>query len=67
MFLCPKIFWKVEIGLYDIVSKKITTTELINEPYVFKAPKYGGEYYYIIDAYWDENHTFEYIFKINVR
>ena len=58
---------EVSISLYDTSLKKVTDTQLIDDPYIFKAPKEGGEYYYTINIVWDEYHNFEYIFKIRIK
>jgi hypothetical protein len=56
---------KVTLGSIEpIDSRKMQS--ILNEPYTFKTPKEKGDYYYILNVNWDENHNFDYLFKIKV-
>ena len=55
------------VTLYKIDSKNCVKKQdslILNEPYSFKAPNENGEYYYALNVKWDDNHNFDYLFKI---
>ncbi|MBN1046765.1 MULTISPECIES: hypothetical protein [unclassified Clostridium] len=53
--------------MLDSPQNKFNKIELENNVYEFNAPKDNGEYNYCFRIIWDDNHNFEYLFKIKVK
>lgn len=62
-----KLISNVSLYTFDIsCNKKEIYPLLVDNPYSFTCPEETGNYYYILNVLWDENHNFDYLFKIKV-
>lgn len=57
---------KVTLDTIDFTTNERQNVLLLDEPYSFKSPEEKKDCYYILNVIWDENHNFDYLFKIKV-